>query len=499
MQYHNPVLRGFYPDPSICRVEKDYYLVTSSFEYFPGIPIFHSRDLVNWRQIGNCINRPDQLSLENAKDSGGIWAPTIRYWKDTFYVTATLDHCGNFIVSTKDIQKGWSDPTWVPMGGIDPSLYFEGTKAYYCTNQSMHKGKEEISLAEIDITTGALKSDIKPIWSGTGSGFLEAPHIYHIGNWYYLMAAEGGTNFNHMVTISRSKNLWGEYEACPSNPILTNRHDTSKQVQCAGHGDLLEDHNGNWWMVHLGIRLSRRTMSHLGRETFLTPIKWQDEWPIVENNTMAKLENNGPLWEKQNNSSGWQADFNQTEWEPQWIFLRSPLESSYKRENGKLILSPTTIRFENQATPTFVGVRQPDFECHIETNYSFETEQIGDEAGLVIYLASNFYYCINKRRTAQGDFLIIEKVAEDFREIAYKEKIKAEKIHLSLCTDKEFYYFYYSINHQPLTFACKASTRFLSCEIVGKCFTGTILGIYAICHSSTKALAKFDNFSISVK
>ena len=218
MKYQNPILKGFHPDPSICRVGEDYYLVNSSFEYFPGIPVYHSRDLVNWKQIGNCISRPEQLSLKHAGNSGGIWAPVIRYHEGVFYVTATVEKYGNFIISTQDPREGWSDPVWVPVGGIDPSLYFEGGKAYYCTNQSVHPGKEEITLEEIDVTTGKLKSPITPIWSGTGGGHLEGPHIYYKDSWYYLMAAEGGTFFNHMVTIARSKSIWGEYEGYENNP-----------------------------------------------------------------------------------------------------------------------------------------------------------------------------------------------------------------------------------------------------------------------------------------
>ena len=153
MKFQNPIIKGFHPDPSICRVGEDYYLVHSSFEYFPGIPIFHSRDLVNWEQIGNCISRAEQMNLRYVGNSGGIWAPTIRYDRGIFYVTATLEQYCNFIVSTSDPRSEWSDPVWVPVGGIDPSLYFENGRAYYCTNQSIHPGKEEITLEEIDIHT----------------------------------------------------------------------------------------------------------------------------------------------------------------------------------------------------------------------------------------------------------------------------------------------------------------------------------------------------------
>lgn len=228
MVYHNPIIKGFHPDPSICRVCDDYYLVTSSFEYFPGIPIFHSRDLVNWKQIGNCLTKTEDYPLMNVKDSGGIWAPTIRYKEGRFYVTATLEAYGNFIVSTNDPRKEWSSPVWIAMGGIDPSILFDHGKAFYCTNGSLHPGREEIVVAEISPETGDVIEGPITVWEGIGGGFLEAPHVYHIGEWFYLMAAEGGTNFNHMITLARSRSIWGPYESCPWNPILTNVHDTSR-------------------------------------------------------------------------------------------------------------------------------------------------------------------------------------------------------------------------------------------------------------------------------
>ena len=363
MRYQNPVIRGFCPDPSICRVGEDYYLVTSSFEYFPGIPVFHSRDLVNWKQVGNCVQDAEAFPLLEVKDSGGVWAPTIRYEEGLFYVTATLSMYGNFIVTASDPAGEWSTPVWVEAGGIDPSIYFENGHAYYCTNQSLHPGQEEITLEEIDVRTGKCIGETRTIWSGIGGGFLEAPHIYRIGERYYLFVAEGGTNFNHMITAAGSDSLFGPYESCPDNPILTNAHDTSKEVQCAGHGDLFQDHRGNWWIVHLGIRLSRRTMSHLGRETFLTPVVWENGWPKVENNRKAALCCDGPIWEPQREALPWKADFTKQKWEPEWIFLRRPEKASYERGNGVLRLHPSRTTFLDGKNPTFAAIRQRDFDC----------------------------------------------------------------------------------------------------------------------------------------
>lgn len=496
MKYCNPIIKGFHPDPSICRVGKEYYLVTSSFEYFPGIPIFHSRDLVNWKQIGNCVKRPEEFPLEKVKDSGGIWAPTIRYDKGLFYVTATLEQYGNFIISASDPAGEWSSPVWVPMGGIDPSLLFDEGKVYYCTNLTLHQGSEEITMVEIDVQTGVLLGELRTIWNGIGGGFLEAPHVYHIGEWYYLMAAEGGTNFNHMITIARSKSIWGPYEDCPRNPILTNVHDTSKEVQCSGHGELIQDHLGNWWIVHLAIRLSRRTMSHLGRETFLTPIEWQDAWPVANHCHKATLLCEGPLWDEQKESKEWSADFSHEDWEPEWIFLRNPREASYERGQGKLKIYPTPITFREAKSPTFVAVRQRDFVCEVEAECKFNPCQVGDEAGIAIVLSSEFYYCIGKRRTLEGDFLVVEKKAEDFQQVAYQVPIKDGKFRLKVQADKEYYTFHYSIGETPFQELGKASTRFLSCEIAGKCFTGVVIGLYAVSTKETNAFMEVVEFKM---
>jgi len=342
MKYINPILKGFNPDPSICKVNDDYYIVTSSFEYFPGIAIYHSKNLVNWEQIGNCIERLEQLPMEKAKASGGIWAPTIRYNDGIFYITATFDGIGNFIIYSKNPSTGWSNPIWVEMDGIDPSMYFENGKMYYCANDCGSRGRlyntEGISLAEVSVKTGKVTGKIKRIWEGTGGGFLEAPHIYKINEWYYLLTSEGGTSFNHHITLARSKNIWGEYEAYKDNPILTNRNDTTKQIACSGHGDLIKDKNENWWMVHLGTRPANGLMSHIGRETFLMPVVLENGWLKVGEDKKSHIEVEAPILDKQEHISVWKADFKKDIPEAQWLFIRKPIKENYILKNGELSL-----------------------------------------------------------------------------------------------------------------------------------------------------------------
>lgn len=252
MVYKNPVISGFYPDPSVCRNGDDYYLVTSTFQYFPGVPVFHSKDLVNWKQIGHCLTRKTQLPLDNCRSSGGIYAPTIRYHNGTYYmVTTNVTGGGNFYVTTDNPSGEWSDPVWVKQGGIDPTIFFDDNGEVFFTST----GNNEIVLSKIDIKTGKLLSDIKSIWAGTGGRYPEAPHIYKLNGWYYLLIAEGGTEYGHMVTIARSKNIWGPYESNPENPILTHRTRFGQYnpIQGTGHADIIQAHDNSWWMVFLEI------------------------------------------------------------------------------------------------------------------------------------------------------------------------------------------------------------------------------------------------------
>ena len=473
MRYENPVLKGFHPDPSVCRVGEDFYLVTSSFEYFPGLPIYHSRDLVNWRQIGNCLQRAEEFPLAPVGDSGGVWAPTIRWHEGVFYVTATLEKYGNFIVTAQDPAGEWSAPVWLPeIGGIDPSVYFEDGRCYYCTNEHLTCA-EAISLQEVDVHTGRVIGPRRDVWSGTGAHFLEAPHLYRIGDWYYLLVAEGGTFFTHMASIGRSRSMWGPYESCPHNPILTNMCDPTWQVQCAGHADLVEDGRGNWWCVHLGIRLARRTMTHLGRETFLTPVEWVDGWPLCGTDRKALLNPDGPLSAPQVPPLPFTADMSRTDWEPEWIFLRRPDMQRLQRVPGRMRLIPSAATM-NDPIPTFAAVRPADFDCVTETEFTFEAIQPGDEAGIAVRLDRQFHV-----RCTLGfeNRLTLTLQAEDMCHIAAQTVLPAGWVRLRLAADRE-----------RLTFSCvegaqwrelgSVSTRFLATEFQGRCFTGTVIGLY---------------------
>lgn len=288
----NPILTGFYPDPSICRVGEDFYLVTSSFAYAPGVPLFHSRDLAHWEQIGNILQRKEQLAVGGEEISRGIYAPTIRYHKGIYYmITTNVSYGGNFIVTAEHPEGPWSDPCYLgeEAAGIDPSLFFdEDGRCYYCGTRPnpdgvRYNGDWEIWVQELDLTTKKLVGESMAIWKGAVRGAIwpEGPHLYKKDGYYYLLHAEGGTGPEHSISVARSRKLFQWFEGCPRNPIFTHRNlGADYPVVYAGHGDLVEDQNGNWYVVMLATRRCKNPGS-MGRETFLAKVVWQDGWPVI--------------------------------------------------------------------------------------------------------------------------------------------------------------------------------------------------------------------------
>ena len=320
MRYQNPIIKGFYPDPSVCAANGHFYLVSSSFQFFPGVPLFESVDLVNWTQIGHVLTRKSQVMLEDINSSGGVFAPTIRFYKGRFYmVTNNNTTQENFYVYTDDIHGEWSDPIVVDQGGIDPSLYFEDDRCFFISNGNDENGKGCVMQCEIEVATGRKLSESRPIWSGSGGRYLESPHMYKIGDYYYLMAAEGGTEYGHMVTYARAENIWGPFENYPQNPVLTNRNKAPFIIQGIGHGDLIQNHDGNWYIVTLGFRQIGvwQPYHHLGREVFLTPITFhEDGWFTAGNDGTTDESYEIPGSFSQNEKKRY--TFDTTDWNLDW-------------------------------------------------------------------------------------------------------------------------------------------------------------------------------------
>lgn len=289
--FTNPILAGYYPDPSVLRVGDTFYLVNSSFEHFPGLPIHASTDLVNWRLVTHAVSRTEQFDYTNIRPSGGLYAPTLREHNGTFYIVCTFVDGpegaeGNFILSAPSPEGPWSDPTFVDFPGIDPSLFFEDDRAWWlgCADAEpyLYEGHKSAWLQEINVATGGFVGERHQLWSGAlrDSIWCEGPHLYAKDGWYYLLTAEGGTEFNHAVTVARSRAITGPYVGHARNPVLTHRHlGEAAPVQNVGHAEIFDDQAGNWWAVTLGTRPVAG--GHvLGRETFLAPVSWEDDWPV---------------------------------------------------------------------------------------------------------------------------------------------------------------------------------------------------------------------------
>ncbi|MFE1319977.1 glycoside hydrolase family 43 protein [Kitasatospora phosalacinea] len=362
--YDNPVIPGFHPDPSVCRVGDDYYLVCSSFEYVPGLPIFHSRDLVHWRQIGNVLDRPGQLPLPlpGSTASRGLYAPTIRHHGGRFRVVCTnVTAGGNFVVSAERPEGPWSDPVWIDLPGIDPDLAWEedGTCWAASTSPGIH-------LTRIDPDRGEVLEGPFPVWSGTGLKWPEAPHLYRIGDWWYLLIAEGGTERGHAVSVARARSPRGPWEGAPGNPVLSHAG-TDRPVQSTGHGDLVTAPDGSWWMVLLGTRPRGFSPNFhvLGRETFLTPVTWdEDGWPVV-----------APVTERHPAPGGAphpfpappvRDDFDAPALAPHWIspHVRPDHSWSLTERPGWLSLTATGPTLDRPGH-TFVGRRQQHHDCRV--------------------------------------------------------------------------------------------------------------------------------------
>ncbi len=487
MTYQNPIIPGFYPDPSVCRVGEDYYLVNSSFEYFPGVPIFHSRDLVNWRQIGHCLTRESQLPLPGTKCSDGIYAPTIRHHQGRFYMATTNMIPGrgfcNFFVHTDNPAGEWSDPVWVAQGGIDPSLWFDPSgKVYWTGNGTLWAPVRGIYQSEIDITTGKLISETKFIWPGTGGGYPEAPHLFKRGDYYYLSVAEGGTADCHMVTVARSKEPFGPFESCPHNPVLTHRS-LMNPIQATGHADFFEDHQGNWWVVFLGIRYAEHGFHNLGRETNLAPVEWTpDGWPVVHDGEKVTLEmkvsRNLPLHPWPARAS--RDDFDGDKLDLSWSFLRNPQAEDWSLTDrpGSLRLRCSPVTLNELASPAFIARRQQHFECRISTLLDFSPELENEEAGLAVLMDVDHHAeLVATRRNGRRIAMLRRRVGTLVAEHV-SAPLPDGPVELILETDRKEYRFSVAVPGQQPGLIGVHELRYLSTEVAGG-YVGVVIGLYA--------------------
>jgi alpha-N-arabinofuranosidase len=435
-EYRNPILSGFYPDPSITRAGGDYYLVTSTFSYFPGIPVFHSRDLVNWTQIGNAIDRPTQLDFGKLGLSRGVFAPAIEAHDGTFYILNTCVDCGgNFIVTATNPAGPWSDPIWLPEleGGIDPSLFFdEDGKAWILNNgppvgTPLYEGHRAIWIQQFDaaakkmvgprtlLVNGGVDISTKPIW-------VEGPHIFRKDGFYYLIAAEGGTAEGHSQVALRSERVTGPYLPNPANPILTQRdlpRDRPFPITSAGHADFVETAAGEWWATFLAVRPYAGDYYNTGRETFLMPVRWENGWPritapgqaIPYTHARPKLPRQPAAPVPTSGAFTVRDEFDGSALPPYWLMMRNPRERWYDLSAGALRLRPRPVGLADMGNPSFLGRRQQHLNASASTALRYLPQQDGDEAGIAALQNDDFWFFLGIARENGRDVVRLKRRA----------------------------------------------------------------------------------------
>lgn len=509
--FTNPILSGFYPDPAICRVGNDYYIVNSSFAYFPGLPLFHSTDLVSWKQIGNAMDRKEQLDLTNAGVSRGLFAPSITYHNGLFYIICTLiDKGGNFVITAKDPKGPWSNPAWLPqLDGIDPSIFFDDNNKAYIVynsippdNKPMHDGHRTIRMVEFDaiarkvispekiIVNGGTDMAKKPVW-------IEAPHIFKKDGWYYLVCAEGGTGYNHSEVVFRSKTVDGPYISYEKNPVLTQRQlDRGRKnpVTTTGHADFVETPDGKWYAVFLGCRPYEGDYYNTGRETFLAPVEWKDGWPVIlEGNEEVKYSYPVPMpgltKQVMNNFNGnlfFRDDFDAAVLNHRYSFLRNPDADLYSLSAKKgalsLLLKPQAA--SGRQSPAFIGFRQHNLKGYAATQLDFLPAAENERAGLLIFQNETHYYFLC--RSIEGTQPVIQlyrspaKAGEKEELLASQKLNQANHIRLKIEArgDKYAFYFGYPTGKGWILLQDNVDGKFLSTSVAGG-FVGCLYALYA--------------------
>ncbi|WP_312285380.1 glycoside hydrolase family 43 protein [Chryseobacterium gleum] len=509
-EFYSPILQGCYPDPSITKKGDDYYLVNSSFSMFPGVPIFTSKDLVNWKQVGHVLDRPSQLKVEKSGVSHGIYAPDIKYNKhnDTFYMITTqfAGGIGNMVVKTKDPAKGWSEVQKLNFDGIDPSIFFDDDgKAYIVHNDAPPQGTEQynghrvIKIWDYDlekdqvvagsdkiIVNGGVDLSQKPIW-------IEGPHIYKKNGKYYLMCAEGGTGGNHSEVIFMADSPKGPFVPAKNNPILTQRYfprERKEKVDWAGHADLVEGPNGQWYGVFLAIRPNVSNRVNKGRETFILPVDWSGTYPVFQNGLV-------PMKPKLKMPQGVQNQTGQNGFFPngnftyndkltdknldfRWIAMRGPRENFITATKNGVKVNPmeTNIKALAPVSSLFHRLQHEDFETSVTLDYKPKSEK--ELAGITLYQSETFNYVFGITKKDKDFYIVLERTEKGQSKLIASEKISLSKpVKLQVVADKDEHNFNYSLdgrNYKNL--GGPVSGDILSTDVAGG-FTGSLIGLYS--------------------
>lgn len=510
----NPIIPGFAPDPSLVLVDETYYLVNSTFHLYPGLPIYTSKDLVHWHQIGrilvlhqldqfsntklgNALNRPEQLRLTKSSTTinpledgtcllatGGLYAPTIRYRDGTFYIVCTnvvhqntenpQQQTQNFIISTTDIHSSaWSDPVYFDFHGIDPSLSWDlNGNAYICGSKS--PGPEtKITVFQIDVATGEKLTTDKTVFSGTGGIYPEGPHIYFIHDYFYLVIAEGGTHEHHSVVVARSKDIFGPYEASPKNPALTAR-DTDEYVQATGHLELFQDTAGEWWGVCLGIREAEKNLYGLGRETFLTKASWdEDGWISFDRVKTDVVVPDVQIKANEKLTAAPGVDL---------LYIRDPHLSNYTISSSfdAFTLKASKIDISDpEASPTFIGKRQRRF--HGTSSVTLTTSSPNLSAGLALYKDEHRFLRISSSRASSSQlptlkFEVVNAAQDIRRSQVFTPNAPFSTVTFTISSTELAYKALFSIDGRE----AQELGRAAAAELSNRDFVGPVVGVFVV-------------------
>ena len=482
--FRNPIIPGFNPDPSICQAEGTYYIVTSTFEFFPGVTIWESKDLVNWSYCDSVLKTERHLDLEKSPDSLGLYAATIRHHDGRFYVVTTNKYLKfNFVVSSENIHGPWTEPKFIWKTGIDPSLFFtDDGRCFYTSNGETdpHTKSRGIFGAFINPDTGEMLEPFRPIAESCGGSSTEAPHIYFRNGWHYLILAEGGTGTGHHVCALRSRDIHGPYEQCPFNPVLSHVNRKGHDIQCTGHADLFDLGNDRWIAVFLGTRRNADSpLTTLGRETFLAPVTWTDDgWPVIGDHGHVELEMPDILPVVQRPRKPLFIDFRKPLTQYPLLKLRVPNDDCYIQQmmSGRLTLSGGEPLNTPLGHPTMLAVRQPDFETVFTAR--LDLKDLEGTAGVCAWLQTNYHVRLGIRKEQGNVICSVSRHIHDLDVMTQENAIgncPKDAIELKIITNREYYEFFAAglsvakVHYAGLTTGCTC----------GNCFTGTLLGIYA--------------------
>lgn len=500
--FRNPILSGYYPDPSITRVGDDYYLVTSSFSHYPGLPVFHSRDMVNWTQIGNAIDRPDQLDFSGLGVSRSVFAPDISYHAGLFYIVNTCVDCGgNFVITATNPAGPWSNPIWLDFDGIDPSLFWDGDQAFLVNNgppdeKPRYDGHRAIWVQQFDwkarkligprtqIVNGGVDISKKPVW-------IEGPHILKRDGFYYLIAAEGGTGDNHSEVVFRADTLRGPFVPYPNNPILSQRTmdpARANPISSAGHAKFVQTQNGDWWATFLATRPYRDGLYNIGRETFLLPVTWRDGWPHILGDGQAipfaapkpRLPSQPRSAVPVNGDIRYTDSFDGTKLAMQWIGVRTPKAPFYRLKGGALIMGRGAPLGDMSGVPAFVGRRQQHHVATFSTVMRYMPEKDGDRAGLAAMQSDDAFLFFGITRNAGKPVVALYVRSGDKTDtlVASAPVDAGRPMTLTIHADGGQMSFAYSTGGKRRMLAENVDVTFLSTKKAGG-FVGTVVGPYA--------------------